>query len=185
MDELDSDAALVARARIGDADAFERLVRRHLRSCLAVARARVRDPADAEDVVQDAFVTAIERLDDCRSPERFGAWLHGIVRHRALDHQRYRRIREAESVDDEVHGTEASPLLELERTELRVHLTDGLATLTALQREVLVLFDHEGWSHRDIARKLGITEGSSRVHLHNARRALRTALAPWRPEAHG
>lgn len=69
------DAALVARARRGDAAAFEALVARHYRAVFAVALAVLGSAADAEDATQDAFAVGLARLDDCRTPARVGAWL--------------------------------------------------------------------------------------------------------------
>jgi RNA polymerase sigma-70 factor (ECF subfamily) len=177
MDMDASDATLVERTRRGDAAAFDALVRRHLRAAYAVALARVGEPADAEDVCQDAFITALRRIDDCRQPDRFAAWLLRIVRNRAHDHVRGRTVREAVPLDeDSLASTGPDPLREASRAELHTDLIEALAGLTELQREVLLLFDLEGWSHREIAERLGISEGSARVHLHHGRRALRERL---------
>lgn len=173
----ESDAALVARARGGDAASFETLVRRHLRAAFAVALAQLGEEADAQDAAQDAFVTALQRLDECRRPDQFGAWLLAIVRNRARDRRRWRTVRDTLPLDtaSEAAGT-ADPHRDAERSELRTDLLAALKTLPETQREVVLLFDLEGWSHREIATRLGITEGSARVQLHNARRALRGLL---------
>jgi RNA polymerase sigma-70 factor (ECF subfamily) len=174
----ESDATLVGRARQGDAAAFETLVRRHLPSAHAVALARVGNPADADDVCQDAFITALQRLEECRQPDRFGAWLLSIVRHRGSDYRRYRAVRDSLPLEEATAATDrADPQHDTERGELREDLFQALAALTELQREVILLYDFEGWSHKEIAQKLGISEGSARVHLHNARRALRASLS--------
>lgn len=173
----EGDAALVQRARGGEAGAFEALVRRHLRSAYAVALAQLGDEADAEDAAQDAFVTALERLEECRQPEKFGSWLLAIVRNRARDRRRWRTVRDALPLEaaEGARGT-ADPLGDAERGQLRGDLLAALETLPETQREVVLLFDLEGWTHREIAAQLGITEGSARVQLFNARRALRARL---------
>lgn len=173
----ESDAALVARARGGDGGAFETLVRRHLRPAYAVALAQLGEEADAHDAVQDAFVTALKRIEECRQPDQFGGWLLSIVRNRARDHRRYRAVRDALPLDaaSEVAGR-ADPLQDAEDAELRRDLLGAMETLTELQREVILLYDFEGWSHREIGGRLGISDGSARVHLFNARRALRERL---------
>jgi RNA polymerase sigma-70 factor (ECF subfamily) len=182
MDE--SDAVLVSRARLGDSAAFEVLVRRHLKSCYAIALARVGGPDDAEDVVQDAFIAALEKLEDCRTPDRFAPWLFEIVRNRAHNYRRYHAVREALPLTEALTvGGRDDPLRDAERLQLKEHLLTALQTLTELQREVILLFDFEGWAHREIAEKLGISEGAARVHLSNARRALRSVLATYSPEA--
>ena len=172
----ESDASLVGRARQGDAEAFGTLVRRHLQAAYAVALARLGEPADAEDVCQDAFVQALQRLDDCRQPERFVAWLLTIVRNRAVDFARFRAVRGAVDLDTVAIVSSDSPERDLEDREIRAWLLEGMRELTELQREVLLLFDFEGWSHREIAERLDISEGSARVHLHNGRKALRARL---------
>ena len=92
----DSDARLVRRAREGDAAAYETLVRRHLNTAYAVALAELADRGDAEDAVQDSFIMALERLDDCRDPSAFAGWLRRIVRNRARSVRRRERVRETD-----------------------------------------------------------------------------------------
>lgn len=173
----ESDAALVARVRGGDGEAFGTLVQRHLRSAYAVALAQLGEEADAQDAVQDAFVTALKRIEECRKPDQFGSWLFSIVRNRARDHRRYRAVRDALPLDaaGEVANRE-SPLHDAENAELRTDLLGAMTGLTELQREVILLYDFEGWSHKEIGDRLGISDGSARVHLFNARRALRERL---------
>jgi RNA polymerase sigma-70 factor, ECF subfamily len=174
----DTDAALVQRARQGDSEAFEALVRRHLRAAYAVALARVGEPTDAEDACQDAFVTALERIEECRDPDRFGAWLLTIVRHRALDQRRRQAVRRALPLTAVAERAgEEDPHRDAERRQLHGRLLGALSGLTELQREVLLLFDFEGWTHQEIARRLGISSGSARVHLHTARRRVRQSWA--------
>src|SRR5438552_2280257 len=81
----DSDRELVERARAGEVPAVEALVRRHLRTACAVALAVLGSRSDADDLAQESFVLALQRLDSCREPERFRAWLCQIVRNRALN----------------------------------------------------------------------------------------------------
>ncbi len=87
-------ADLVLRAQRGDAAAFTGLARAFLRAAYAVALAIVRRRADAEDVAQDAFVLALERIGTCREPPRFASWLLAIVRTRALNWLDRRRLRD-------------------------------------------------------------------------------------------
>lgn len=182
MPEAD-DAALVLASRQGDAAAFDQLVRRHLRRALAVAGAILRDPMDAEDVVQDAFVKALERLEECRDPSKFSAWLGQIVRRRALNALDARRVRKAEALEPETAASSSNPALETERRALRAELEAALATLTEPQRTVVLLHDLEGWPHKEIAATIGSSEVMSRQHLFTARKRLRAALGDRRPGA--
>lgn len=173
----DDVAELVRRALAGDADGAERLVRLHLGAAYAVALSVTREPADAEDVVQDSFVLALERLEECQ-PERFPGWLLRIVRNRALNHRRYLGIRAAGPLDDaDSFAGGDNPYRDTERAELRERLTSGMEALTQTQREVLLLHDLEGWKHREIAELLGLPEGTVRHHLFHARRAMRAGLS--------
>jgi RNA polymerase sigma-70 factor, ECF subfamily len=169
---------LVRRARGGDSDAFEQLVRLHLRAAYTVAMAVVNDASDAEDVTQDAFVTALERLEDCQDPARFSGWLMSIVRNRALNYRRAQAVRAAAPLAViETMPSTSSPERDADRSFLRAELTNALAQLTELQRQVVLLHDLEGYRHREIGEALGISEGASRFHLSTARAALRVKLS--------
>lgn len=171
-----NDAFLVARARHGDSTAFEALVRRHYRPAFAVALAILGNGMDAEDICQDAFVKALERLDDCRQPEKFLAWLLQIVRNSARNYLDYRRVRLAQPLDTTNVTSALSPERDAERSELRGTLAEALEKLSDVQREVVLLHDLEGWKHREIGESLGLSEGAARQHLFAARRKLRELL---------
>ncbi len=187
-----SDAVLVERAASGDREAFGVLVRRHLAAARGAALSVLGDPADADDCAQDAFVTALTRIEECRPAEKFRAWLLVIVRNRAIDLRRRARVRHAESLDDDERaaglagalaaGSSAAGGLDAaERADARAHLRTARASLTEARRAVVVLHDVEGWTHREIGDHLGIAEGTVRAHLFWARRALRERLsADWR-----
>ena len=170
---MTEDAALVRRAVAGDGRAFEMLVRRYARPAYSVALGIMKEPADAEDVVQDAFVKALERLEDC-DPDKFGAWLLRVVRNRAHSMRRYIGVREAAPLDAvPTASAEPGPHREAERAELRRELLTAMDALTDVQREVLLLHDLQGWKHREIGKMLELPEGTVRAHLFHARHALR------------
>jgi len=170
---MTGDAALVELAREGDGAAFEVLVRRYTRIAYAIALGVVKEPADAEDVCQDAFVRALERLDDCE-PARFAAWLLRIVRNRAHSVRRYLGVRDAVALDMVSPASpEPGPHRDAERQELRRGLVDALSELKEVQRQVVLLHDLEGWKHREIGQLLELPEGTVRAHLFHARRTLR------------
>lgn len=169
-------AALVVRAQSGEAEAFTALARAFLPPAYAVALAIVNRSSDAEDVAQDAFVTALEKLSTCRQPDRFAGWLLQIVRNRALNHLDRRRLRDVTATGEEATGTVEA--LRPEHIGLRERLVAALTHVTPTQREVVLLHDLEEWTHAEIAAALGISEVMSRQHLFNARRVLRAQLGP-------
>ena len=151
------DAVPVARAQDGDAAAFALLVKRHLRGAHAVALAVLGEISDADDAVQDAFMSAMQHLDSCAPAEKFRAWLLTIVRNRAYDLKRRGRVRTVEMLEEDTAQTrDPSPLEMAEQSELIVRLSAAIATLTDTQREVLMMHDVAGWKHADIASLLGL-----------------------------
>ena len=173
-----SDAVLVTAALKGDDGAYERLVRRHVGAVYVVALALTGSPQDAEDVCQDALITAYDRLRECRWPERFRAWLAQIVRHRAHNHRRWAALRRGLAIEHALGvAGDQNPHEDAERAELRAQLLRALDTLSATQREVVVLHDLEDLTHGEVAAALHISELMSRRHLSDARRKLRERLA--------
>jgi len=180
-DPAATDAQLVARARLGDAAAFDLLVRRYIRIAYTLARAITHDHHAAEDACQDACVRMLEHLHDCRSPARFAGWFFTIVRSAAQNLRRREHVRRAEPLDDVEVAAGDSPGRDAERSELRDRLGIALGSLADTEGEVVLLHDLEGWNHRAIARALGISEVNSRQLLFVARRKLRDALGKLHP----
>lgn len=179
MEASTTDAALVKRVRRGDARAFETLVRRHVRAAHAVALSVLGNSSDADDVCQDAFLSALTKIEQCRKPGSFRAWLLTIVRNRALGFRAKEAVRASTPLDftGELAGKDDASRA-VERRELREDLAVALEELTPSQRRVVVLHDLEGWTHDEIAKEVGISVGASRVHLHMGRKALRALVAP-------
>ena len=178
-----TDAELVEGARLGDAWAFDTLVRRYARAAFAVALSTTGDDQDAEDVCQDAFVRALDRLEECRRPSQFAGWLLAIVRNRAQNVRRREQLRRAASLETTGIANADSPARDAERAELRRRLTEALGTLSVEECDVVLLHDLEGRTHGEIAGALGISEVTSRQRLFQARKRLRDqlrALAPRR-----
>jgi RNA polymerase sigma-70 factor (ECF subfamily) len=173
-DEL---AAIVRRAQGGEAQAFSDLARRFGRGVYAIALAHLGRRTDAEDVAQTVLLAALERIHACRQPERFDAWLLAIARNRsrrALVRRRLRDVlvRPPEDVRD--HQDPVDP-------GHRQRLVRALATLRPRLREVVLLHDLEGYTHREIARALDITEEASRQYLSRARKQIRDQLEEKAP----
>lgn len=172
-----NDADLIARTLGGDQAAFERLIRRHFRALHAVVLAHIHDLDEADDVCQDALIRAWRRLAQCRDRDRFPAWLLRIGRNEARRRLAFRSLRRWVGLD-EVTSSEMrqGPESDLERAEQRRYLLHGLARLRSRHREVVLLFDLEGYSHREIAQLLRVSEAMSRRLLSDARRRLREVL---------
>lgn len=173
----DAERELVTAAQRGDQRAFAGLVEMHQRKAYAIARAIVYVHEDAEDAVQEAFLRAYHALGKFRPDEPFGAWLSRIVANAALDITRRKKIRKAEELS-EFHADRFSDPAESE--ELGRRLTLALSKLADRPRAVIVLHDVEGYTHVEIAKMLGMPEGTARSDLHHARRQLREMLVDLR-----
>ena len=175
MSEMESapDALLVRRAQAGDSEAFGALVGRYMRAAYAVSLSVTGRHDDAEDAAQEGFMVALERLDDCRTPNRFAGWLLTIVRNRARNLVRREVLRDTDAVPETAAARGRTPEKATEHAELQERLGRALQRLSAVQREIVLLHDLEGWRHREIAEHLGIPSGTVRSHLHFAKQALR------------
>jgi RNA polymerase sigma-70 factor (ECF subfamily) len=172
-----TDEELVHRTLAGEQNAFAGLVRRHRRAALARALAILGDPADADDIAQEAFVHAYEQLATCRHPDRFASWLLTIVHRRSLNRLRGDRRRRLVPLDESLPSERSDvAIASLERADLRSQLLAALARLAPIQREVVLLADVEHWPHDRIAAATGISVLMSRRHLSDARRRLRVLL---------
>jgi len=179
------DASLVERVREGDREAFGELVGHYIGQARRVARAVLRDADDADDAVQDAFLNALTRLEQYDERRPFGPWLLRIVANAALDRVRRRAIRAAEPISDRQPQAMGGPVEDAERRMMLAQLERALQDLPERRRMAVVLFDVEGYEHKEIAKILGVPEGTVRSDVFHARRHLREALAGWRERADG
>ncbi len=171
--ESASDQYLVQRAQAGDSQAFGALVGRYMRAAYAVGLSVTGRHDDAEDAAQEGFMVALERLDDCRAPDRFAGWLMTIVRNRARNLVRREVLRDTDAVPETTAARGRTPDQAAEHAELQERLGIALRRIPEVQREIVLLHDLEGWRHREIAERLGIPSGTVRSHLHFARKSLR------------
>lgn len=172
------DAWLVGRVRAGDAEAYGELVRRHMRRAFSIAYRILEHREDAEDVVQEAFVRALERFDTLEHGRPFAPWMYRIVVNGALNYRRSRSVRRTEPIPEDTRSGDAAPDGAAEQAELRRRLRDAMAGLPERQRTIVQLAELEGFSSAEVAEILGLSDGTVRWHLHQARRTLREALAP-------
>ena len=172
------DAELVERVLAGNAGAFDELVRRYLRRAFAVSIRILGNREDAEDMTQESFLAALEKLHTFDTSRPFGPWLFRIVANRSLNARKARAVRRAEPIPDDLAAGGASPLAEVERRERGESLRAALESLPERQRQIVRLFELEGFSSIEIGDMLGMPDGTVRWHLHQARAALRAALKP-------
>ncbi len=171
-----TDGELVRKARDGDELAFCKLVERYQRPAYAVALSVTGRHEDAQDAAQESFLVALTRLEECRSPERFGGWLMTIVRNRSKNLVRRESLRATDEVPPGTRSRVPTPDRISETRELRGLLKKALMELPEVQRQIVLLHDLEGWKHREIADRLDLPCGTVRSHLHFARKTLRNAL---------
>lgn len=169
---------LVARCQSGAAGAFEELYRLHAPRLYGIAR-RIVGPGDADDVLQEIFLTAHRKLGQYRGESALATWLFRLGTNVCLDHLRSRATRDSranDAIDGDVDGgSAAGPIVGVIS---RLDLERAIETLPPRARTVFVLHDVEGLEHRDVAGMLGISEGTSKSQLHKARMRLRQCLRP-------
>ncbi|HET6679953.1 MAG TPA: sigma-70 family RNA polymerase sigma factor [Gemmatimonadaceae bacterium] len=168
---------LVKRVQSGDTAAFDELVRRHSRRAFAVAWRIMGRREDAEDLVQEAFMAALNRIDSFEPGRPFAPWLLRIVMNRGLNARRARVLRATDEIPHDVSTGDDTPHEDLERRELTERLRAAMADLPERQRMVLQLFELDGLSAAEVAEVLGISAGTVRWHAHEGRAALRRVLA--------
>ena len=187
--ETYGDVELVNLARLGDEAAIRTIVKRHNQRLFRVARAVVRNDAEAEDVVQAAYVNAFTNLQSFRGEALLSTWLTRIALNEALGRVRRRRPTaglEAIDVENNRPGgrllmfpsglSQADPEVELSRSEMRRVLEQAVDELPDIFRTVFVLRDVEGMSTEETALYLGVKVETVKTRLHRARRLMRTTL---------
>jgi RNA polymerase sigma-70 factor (ECF subfamily) len=187
----DVDLDLVRRAQAGDLAAFEGLVERHQRQVYTLAWRIVQHPSDAEDVTQQAFISALENLNGFREEARFATWLHRIATHAALKIIRKRKGLDTVSLEETIEPRDQgelaphpgfiadwrqSPEVLVHRRETQRLLDEALTQLPDKHRLVFLLRDVEGLSVRETAETLGLSEVNVKVRLLRARLQLREQL---------
>lgn len=176
-ERVEWEAGLVQRARDGDVRAFERLYRDHVGRVYGLCLRLTRDPAGAEDCVQEAFVNAWRALGRFETRSSFGTWLHRIAVNVVLS----RRRRASEPIEPMAHDSEEAqgPAEWTLDTPVEVgEIEAAIAGLPDGARDVLVLCGIYGYSHGEAGQMLGVAEGTCKAQLHRARALLRAKLHP-------
>ncbi|MEU5915133.1 RNA polymerase sigma factor [Streptomyces sp. NPDC047141] len=173
---------LAVRAAEGDEEAFEVLVHRHSMPMIQLATRLLGNRAEAEDAVQDAFVSAWRSLPEYRGEAMFGTWLHRIVTNRCLNLLRARRpAADLDAVaEPAAPDHQSSPARAAESQAAVRDLAQAMRALSAEQRVCWVLREIEAQPYDTIARTVGISPEAVRARVFRARRMLTEAMAAWR-----
>ncbi len=171
---LEGDRADAVRAASGDVQAYERLYRSHLPRVYSLVR-RMAGQDEADELTQDVFVRAWQKLYLFRGDSAFGTWIHRVAVNVVLEWMRSRRHEkfrhhDSEAVFQVTPGRPMRPDATLDYEAALEHLPDGA-------REIFVLHDVEGHKHVEIADLLGISPGTSKAQLHRARMLMRRFLS--------
>ena len=171
------DRSLVDRARRGDLDAFEEIVRARMDATYRLTYAILGDEADARDAAQDTFIQAWRQLGTLRDSDRFDAWLQRIAVNAArMTHRARRRRGVREIASSRVGAMPDRPVAEAAAAVDARVLDAALRTLPIEQRSILVLHHLEGRPIADLAAILEIPPGTVKSRLHTARTALQAAI---------
>jgi len=179
-----TEAEAIRLAQQGDASAFEHIYRLHSRRVYALCLRMVGNPAEAEDLTQDAFLQLFRKIGTFRGESAFSTWLHRLSVNVVLMKLRKKTLPETsleESTDpeDEVNGPRreiGGPDLMLTGSIDRVHLERAIEQLPPGYRQVFVLHDVQGFEHNEIAGLMDCSIGNSKSQLHKARMRLRELL---------
>lgn len=164
---------LVERAQRGDQRAMEELYQAHSGRVYTVVRRLVGHDALAEDVSQDAWIRAFQRISQFRGDSSFGTWIYRLATNTALNRLRRLKRRPEVEAPPQLSSTAPPP----DEIVLNRHvLSRALDAMPGGYRRVLVLHDVEGWTHDEIAEELGIASGTSKSQLHKARARMRELL---------
>jgi RNA polymerase sigma-70 factor (ECF subfamily) len=185
VSEADLDVA--RRCREGDPAAFEALYRAHAGRLFGLVSRMLGSAPEAEDLLQEIFVSAHRKMGSFRGESTLGTWLYRIAVNHCLDHLRSRGARMAratESLDKEEAYEPAAVEPQVPTAISRIDLERAIAQLPEGCRAAFVLHDVEGLDHREVAEALGISEGTSKSQVHKARHRLRRLLSARGPRPH-
>lgn len=174
-----AEMAIVERCRRGDLSAFDEIYRAHSGKLFSLVLRMVGHPSDAEDLLQEVFLTAHRKLDGFRGDSALGTWLYRLAMNQCLDHLRSRAAKTGlvtDALDDEPALEDAGSRGIAEQAVAKVDLERALAQLPEGCRAAFLLYDVEGLDHREVADALGIAEGTSKSQVHKARLRLRAIL---------
>ena len=170
---------IIARARRGDADAFEQLVAAYRNQVFRLAMRMCGNEADADEVAQEAFLSAWKGLPNFRGESRFSTWLYQLTNHAAIDRlRREKRQAAAEDIDGITAADDGlSPQQQVERAETRREVRSALMQLPEEYRQVLVLRFMQELSYEEIGQTLKLPAGTVKSRLNRAKAQLKDILS--------
>ena len=175
-----TDAELIAAHAAGDQHAFNEIVRRHRDRMWAVALRTMRDPEEAADALQEAFISAFRAASSFRAESQVTTWLHRIVVNACLDRIRRRAARPTVPLPETGPGEPVVDRDAMSDRETRLIVSEALASLPAEQRLPILLLDVEGYSVAEAAKMLGIAEGTVKSRCARGRAKLAKLLGHLR-----
>lgn len=170
-------ADLVARCQAGDVDAFAELYRHHSPRVFALTCRMSGSTETGEDLLQEIFLQAYRKIHGFKGDSSVGTWLYRLAINHCLDFVRSRRVKMEKATDSLDKEGATAPDVAHESLVERIDLERAIRQLPPGCREVFVLHDVEGYEHGEIARMLGIAEGTSKSQVFKARMKLRAVLA--------
>jgi RNA polymerase sigma-70 factor (ECF subfamily) len=191
MSRLDDETELIKGLKKGDQASYKKLVEAYWIELNFLASRLLADENTANDCVQEVFIKAITKINGFEGRGTLKAWLHQITVNEALIELRKKSARKEESLDelmlefdetghyiDHYHGQPVRQDVLLESLEVKQHIKLAIDKLPTNFRIILILRDYEGYSTKEVAEKLAMTEQNVKVRLHRARLALRNLLKP-------
>jgi RNA polymerase sigma-70 factor, ECF subfamily len=175
---------VIRLAQQGDADAFEIIYQQYSGRVYALCLRMLRDPTDAEDLVQEVFIQLFRKIHTFRGESAFSTWLHRLTANLVLMHLRKKKpvstaldeITGSDDEDDRPRNEIGAPDPRLSGLIDRVNLQSAIDQLPDGYREIFILYDVQGYEHSEIAKILGRSIGNSKSQLHKARQRLRRLL---------
>jgi len=174
---MDNLSELVENAQKGQRSSFETLIRHYSRMVFAKAYLMTRDKHEAEDLTQDAFFKAWDRISTLNDPTNFKSWLMTIVRHQGLDQLKKKKLI-LEILDNEKESPLPPPDHHLFQQEIQQKILDSIDSLEEKYKEPLMLRYMEGYNHKQIQEATGLAEGSLKGMLNRGIKKLREQLTP-------
>lgn len=191
MSRLDEETELINGLKNGNQASYKQLVETYWKELNFLATRLLADESGANDCVQEVFIKAINKIDSFEGRGSFKAWIHKIAVNEALIELRKKSVRKEESLDtfmlefDETghyiqsyHGHPASLDALHESIEVKKQIKQSIDKLPDNFRIILILRDYEGYSTKEVAEKMNMSEQNVKVRLHRARLALRNLLKP-------